>query len=88
MEELIALADAIAAGNLTREVSTRSEQDSLAQAFRYMITRLRKMVTELEQGRCERVAESAAKVNDAAALSEGNSTSIAQYDQPGRGGGG
>ena len=77
MEELIALADAIAAGNLTREVSTRSEQDSLAQAFRYMITRLRKMVTELNKAGAS-VAESAAKVNDAAALSEGNSTSIAQ----------
>ena len=77
MEELAALADSIAAGNLTREVSTRSEQDSLAQAFRYMITRLRKMVTELNRAG-ESVAESAARVNEAASQSELNSTQIAQ----------
>ena len=77
MEELMALADSIAAGNLTREVSTRSEQDSLAQAFRYMITRLRKMIAELNKAGAS-VAESAAKVNEAAALSEENSTQIAQ----------
>jgi len=77
MEELAALADSIAAGNLTREVSTRSEQDSLAQAFRYMITRLRKMVMDLNKAGGT-VAESAAQVNDAAAQSQQNSNQIAQ----------
>ena len=76
MEELAALADRVAAGDLTREVNTRSEQDGLAQAFRYMITRLRKMVTELTRAAAS-VAESASKVNEAAAQSEENSTQIA-----------
>jgi methyl-accepting chemotaxis protein len=77
MEELAALADRVAAGDLTREVNTRSEQDGLAQAFRYMITRLRKMVTELNKAGAS-VAESASQVNEAAALSEQNSSQIAQ----------
>jgi methyl-accepting chemotaxis protein len=77
MEELAALADRVAAGDLTREVQTRSDQDGLAQAFRYMITRLRKMVTEL--GKAARsVAETASQVDEAAALSETSSTQIAQ----------
>ena len=76
MEELAAIADSIAGGNLTREVSTRSEQDGLAQAFRYMITRLRKMVTDLNKAAAS-VAESATKVNEAAAQSEESSTQIA-----------
>jgi methyl-accepting chemotaxis protein len=77
MEELAALADRVAAGDLTREVQTRSDQDGLAQAFRYMITRLRKMVTEL--GKAARsVAETAGQVDEAAALSETSSTQIAQ----------
>ncbi len=77
MEELAALADRVAAGDLTREVSPRSEQDSLAQAFRYMITRLRKMVTELNKAAAS-VAESAGKVDEAAAQSQANSSQIAQ----------
>ena len=76
MEELAALADRVAAGDLTREVTQRSEQDGLAQAFRYMIARLRKMVTELNRAG-ESVAESAGKVNEAAGLSEQNSSQIA-----------
>jgi methyl-accepting chemotaxis protein len=77
MEELAALADRVAAGDLTREVTTRSEQDGLAQAFRYMIVRLRKMITELNKA-AGSVAESAAQVNEAAALSEQSSSQIAQ----------
>ncbi len=77
MEELAALADRVAAGDLTREVSPRSEQDGLAQAFRYMISRLRKMVTELNKA-ASSVADSAARVNEAAAQSEQNSSQIAQ----------
>ena len=77
MEELAALADRVAAGDLTREVQTRSDQDGLAQAFRYMITRLRKMVTELAKA-ADSVAETASQVNEAAAQSETNATQIAQ----------
>jgi methyl-accepting chemotaxis protein len=77
MEELAALADRVAAGDLTREVQTRSDQDGLAQAFRYMITRLRKMVTELAKA-ADSVAETATQVNEAAAQSETNATQIAQ----------
>jgi methyl-accepting chemotaxis protein len=77
MEELAALADRVAAGDLTREVTTRSEQDGLAQAFRYMIQRLRKMITELNKAATS-VAETAARVNDAAAQSEVDSGQIAQ----------
>ena len=77
MEELAALADRVAAGDLTREVTTRSDRDGLAQAFRYMITRLRKMVTELNEA-ASSVADSAGTVNEAAAQSELNSGQIAQ----------
>ena len=77
MEELAALADRVAGGDLTREVNPRSEQDGLAQAFRYMIARLRKMVTELSKASAS-VAESAGKVNEAAAQSQANSSQIAQ----------
>jgi methyl-accepting chemotaxis protein len=77
MEELAALADRVAAGDLTREVQTRSDQDGLAQAFRYMITRLRKMVTELAKA-ADSVAETAVQVNEAAAQSETSATQIAQ----------
>jgi methyl-accepting chemotaxis protein len=77
MEELAALADRVAAGDLTREVTPRSDQDGLAQAFRYMITRLRKMVTELNAA-ASTVADSAELVRDAAAQSEINSSQISQ----------
>ena len=77
MEELASLADRVAAGDLTREVTTRSEQDGLAQAFRYMIQRLRKMITELNKAAAS-VAETAATVNDAAAQSEAGASQIAQ----------
>jgi len=77
MEELAALADRVAGGDLTREVYPRSEQDGLAQAFRYMITRLRKMVAELNNASAS-VADSASKVNEAAAQSQANSAQIAQ----------
>jgi len=77
MEELAALADRVAAGDLTREVQTRSEQDSLAQAFRYMITRLRKMVTQLTEAATS-VAETAGRVTDVSVQSEANATQIAQ----------
>ncbi|HEX7492019.1 MAG TPA: methyl-accepting chemotaxis protein [Candidatus Limnocylindrales bacterium] len=77
MEELAALADSIAGGNLTHEVNTRSEQDGLAQAFRYMITRLRKMVTDLNKAGAT-VAESAAQVDQTAVQSQQSSTQIAQ----------
>jgi methyl-accepting chemotaxis protein len=77
MEELAALADRVAAGDLTREVNTRSDQDGLAQAFRYMITRLRKMVTQLNESSAS-LAESAGRVNEAAAQSEQNANQIAQ----------
>ncbi|HEX7613343.1 MAG TPA: HAMP domain-containing methyl-accepting chemotaxis protein [Candidatus Limnocylindrales bacterium] len=77
MEELASLADRVAGGDLTREVTTRSEQDSLAQAFRYMITRLRKMVTDLNKASAS-VAESASQVNEAATQSQANSSQIAQ----------
>jgi len=77
MEELAALADRVAAGDLTREVTTRSDQDGLAQAFRYMIARLRKMITELGDAATS-VADSAGEVNEAATQSELNSSQIAQ----------
>jgi methyl-accepting chemotaxis protein len=77
MEELVALADRVAAGDLTREVTTRSEHDGLAQAFRYMISRLRKMVTELNAAAAS-VAETARQVSDAAAQSERSANQIAQ----------
>ncbi len=77
MEELAALADRVAAGDLTREVKPRSDQDGLAQAFRYMITRLRKMVTELNTA-ASSVADSAEVVRDAAAQSELTSSQISQ----------
>jgi methyl-accepting chemotaxis protein len=77
MEELAALADRVAAGDLTREVNPRSEQDGLAQAFRYMIVRLRKMITELNKAAAS-VAESASQMNAAATLSEESSGQIAQ----------
>ena len=77
MEELAALADRVAAGDLTREVTTRSEQDGLAQAFRYMITRLRKMITEMGKAAAS-VAETAVRVNEAAALSEAGAAQISQ----------
>jgi methyl-accepting chemotaxis protein len=77
MEELAALADRVAAGDLTPEVRARSDQDSLARAFKYMIERLRKTVAELNKAAAS-VAESAAAVNGAAAQSEINSTQIAQ----------
>jgi methyl-accepting chemotaxis protein len=77
MEELAALADRVASGDLTREVTTRCDRDSLAQAFKYMIARLRKVIAELDKAAAS-VAESAAKVNEAAAQSEVNSTQIAQ----------
>ncbi len=77
MEELAALADRVAAGDLTREVTPRSDQDGLAQAFRSMITRLRKMVTELSAA-ASSVADSADMVKDAAAESELNSSQISQ----------
>ncbi len=77
MEELASLADRIAAGDLTIEVTTRSEQDGLAQAFRYMVTRLRKMITELSTSAAS-VADTAARVNEAAAQSEVGAGQIAQ----------
>ncbi len=77
MEELASLADRIAAGDLTIEVTTRSEQDGLAQAFRYMVVRLRKMITELTTSAAG-VAETAARVNEAAAQSETGAGQIAQ----------
>jgi methyl-accepting chemotaxis protein len=77
MEELAALADRVAAGDLTREVTTRSEQDGLAQAFRYMIARLRKMITEMGKAAAS-VADTAVRVNDAAALSEAGTSQISQ----------
>jgi methyl-accepting chemotaxis protein len=77
MEELAALADRVASGDLTREVRIRSEQDGLAQAFTYMISRLRKMVSELNKAAAS-VAESAGTVNEAAARSEASSGQIAQ----------
>ena len=77
MEELASLADRVAAGDLTREVTTRSEQDGLAQAFKYMIQRLRKLITELNKAAAS-VAETAARVNDAAAQSEASAGEIAQ----------
>jgi len=77
MEELASLADRVAAGDLTIEVTTRSEQDGLAQAFRYMIARLRKMIAELSTSAAG-VAETAALVNEAAAQSETGSAQIAQ----------
>jgi methyl-accepting chemotaxis protein len=75
MEELAALADRVAAGDLTREVNTRSENDSLAQAFRSMIVRLRKMVVELNKAGTS-VADSARTVDDAAAMSQASASQI------------
>ncbi len=77
MEELAALADRVAAGDLTREVKPRSDQDGLASTFAYMITRLRKMITELTRAAAD-VAETAVEVNDAAMQSEIGSNQIAQ----------
>ena len=77
MEELAALADRIASGDLTREVTTRSEQDGLAQAFRAMIQRLRKLVTEMGKAG-NNVADTASRMTDAAAQSEVGSGQIAQ----------
>jgi methyl-accepting chemotaxis protein len=75
MDELAALADRIAAGDLSREVRTRSENDSLAQAFQSMVGRLRKMVTELNKAG-NSVADSARTVDDAAAMSQASASQI------------
>ena len=75
MEELAGLADRVAAGDLTREVSPKSENDFLAQAFRSMIGRLRKMVMELNTAGAS-VANSARTVDDAAAMSQASASQI------------
>jgi len=77
MEELAALADRVAAGDLTREVAPKSEQDGLAQTFRYMISRLRKMIVDLNKA-ATGVAESASKVTEVAGNTESEIDRISQ----------
>ncbi len=75
MDELAALADRVAAGDLTREVNPKSENDFLAQAFRSMIGRLRKMIVELNKAGAS-IAESARTMDDAAAMSQASTSQI------------